>query len=147
MEYSTILIAITLSIAFFSQGVAGFAAGLIAMPLLITVLPVQTAVALMSTYFFVFSCIFVFLNRKLIDTQILKEIGIAILIGLCMGTYGLKYGNPLILKKILGIFLLLYVAYYFSKKKKIALIDKLGWFFVWLLNLCRNQFSSTVNRI
>ncbi len=142
MEYTTIFIAITLAIAFFSQGVAGFAAGLIAMPLLIMVLPVQTSVALMTSYFFVFSCIFVFLNRKLIDKQILKEIGIGIFVGLCMGTYGLKYGNPLILKKVLGVFILGYVIYYYSKKKKIALFNRLGWLFGWLSGLFGGLFAT-----
>ena len=132
MELETLQIALIIagiSLGFYVQTVAGFGSALLALPVLLTTLGLQEAVALISVFFFLFSCYQVFKNRKLADRDTVIKLIVGIALGLVAGILLLKYGRPLILKKGLGVFILIYVGYLLLKQKKIAWFDKFGLFF------------------
>ena len=126
MDVNLIIIIVAVSLGFFVQTVVGFAAALVAIPILLQVMNLQESVALMSVFFFLFSIVLIYKNWKLIDKNTIKEMVVGIIIGLILGTLILKFGSPLILKKGLGVFVLLYVGYSLLKKKRIAIIQKFG---------------------
>ncbi len=120
------VIGIGIGLGFYVQTVAGFAAGLFAIPILISVLPMQEAIALMSIFLLIFSVILVYKNRKKIEQKTVLELSIGVIIGLSFGTLILKTGNPIFLKRLLGVFTILFVAYNFLSRKKLKIPGKLG---------------------
>ena len=63
MEVTFLLIIIIgVGIGFYIQTVAGFAAALVTLPIILKVLNIQEAVALMSIFFFLFSIILIYKN-------------------------------------------------------------------------------------
>lgn len=127
---------------FYVQTVVGFGAALVAIPIIIHVLNLQEAVALMSIFFLIFSIVLIYKNRQFIDKAIILEMSVGILVGLVLGITILKFGNPIVLKKGLGVFLVLYVIYSYVKKQKIKLIKKLGLLFGFLGGFFGGLFST-----
>jgi uncharacterized membrane protein YfcA len=130
MELTAILI-ITLGIClgFFVQTVSGFGAPLIALPILLFFLDLPAAVALMSVFFIAFSLIMVTPCWKDVNKKILLDLIKSSIIGLIIGVYLLKYSDPFVLKKILGVLIILYVAYYLLVKKELKLFKGAEWLF------------------
>lgn len=137
-----IILTLGIALGFYVQTVAGFAAALVALPIILIVLDIQEAVALLSIFFFIFSIILIYKNWKLIDKKIVLDVSIGAVIGLILGIVILKFGSPLILKKALGIFILLFVAYSFIKKKKVKLFEKFGMIFGFIGGLFSGIFST-----
>ena len=130
MEAIHILILIIgVGLGFYVQSVLGFAAALVALPIILNVLNIQESVALLSIFFLIFSILLISKSWKLIDKKTILEMLIGIIAGLLLGIYILKFGSPIILKKALGIFVILFVGYLFIKKKKIKFFKKLGLLF------------------
>jgi len=130
MEAIHILILIIgVGLGFYVQSVLGFAAALVALPIILNVLNIQESVALLSIFFLIFSILLISKSWKLIDKKTILEMSIGIIAGLLLGIYILKFGSPIILKKALGIFVILFVGYLFIKKKKIKFFKKLGLLF------------------
>tara|TARA_R100001369_G_scaffold20091_2_gene36842 strand:+ start:26000 stop:26719 length:720 start_codon:yes stop_codon:yes gene_type:complete len=137
MEFDLYLIvSIAIFLGFFVQTVIGFAGSLIALPVLLlgTVLP--DAIAYISI-FYIFSSIFL-INKEWnnIDFSILSRLAIPTIIGVIVGILVLAFTNPIVLKKGLGIFIILYVIYIsFIKadfqigKKSVSVLGVLGGFF------------------
>ncbi|MBU0576942.1 sulfite exporter TauE/SafE family protein [Patescibacteria group bacterium] len=121
-----LLLAIGVGLGFYVQTVVGFAAALVALPIILNVLQIQEAIALMAIFFLIFAIIFIYKDWKDIDKKIITELGIGMILGSIAGVFILKFGNPIILKKGLGIFILFYVAYTYAKKNKIKCFHKLG---------------------
>jgi len=116
----TILILIfAVSFGFFVQTIVGFASNLVALPILLFVLPFQEAIALMSIYLFIFSAVTIYKYWEDIDKKIVIELAIGSLIGLALGIYLLKFGNPIVIKKGFGVFLIAYVIYQYVKKPSV----------------------------
>ena len=113
-----IIAGIGIGVGFYVQTVVGFAASLFAIPILLSVLPMQQAIALMSVFLLLFSIVLVYKNWQSIEKKTVLELSIGIIIGLSAGVTILKTGSPVILKKLLGIFILLFIAYNYLKKKK-----------------------------
>lgn len=137
-----LIIIIGVGIGFYIQTVAGFAAALVTLPIILKVLNIQEAVALMSIFFFLFSIILIYKNWKLINRKVVIEMSIGIVIGLFLGIWILKFGNPIVLMKALGIFILLFVGHSYFKKKKIKIIRKLGILFGFVGGIFSGLFST-----
>ena len=143
MDIVTFLIlALGIFLGFFVQTIAGFAAGLIALPILCIVLPLPEASAFISVFFFIFSALMIYKSWDHIDKKIIFEMLPGIILGLILGVYVLKAGDPVILKKILGIFIILYVIYTRLKKVEIRLFKKLGLLFGLMGGFASGVFSS-----
>lgn len=139
---TSLILALGIGIGFFAQTVFGFAATLIAFPILMIVLSLQESIALTSIFLLLFSGILVYQNRKLMNKKIVLEMGIGGIIGLVIGVQILKLGNPEILNKLLGVFIVLYASYSFIKKREIKIFNNLGFLFSFLGGFFSGLFSS-----
>lgn len=143
MDFLTLIILIVaIFLGIYIQTVLGFAAALVAIPILLITLSIQEAVAFVSIIFVVFSIILIYNNWKDIDKKVVGKITIGVILGLLLGIYFLKYGNPVILKKLLGVFVILYVGYSFIQKKKIKLFKKMGIPFGFLGGIFSGLFAT-----
>jgi len=139
--YLLVLI-IGVGLGFYVQAVLGFAASLVALPIILNVLNIQESVALMSIFFFIFSVTLTWKNWRLIDRHTILELSLGIIAGLLLGIYVLKFGSPIILKKALGVFVILFVGYLFIKNTKIKFPKKTGPFFGFLGGIFSGLFSA-----
>ena len=143
MEPILLIISIfAIFIGIFVQTVVGFAAGLITMPILLTVFSIQEATAIMSVFLLIFSAIQLKKDWRDVNKKVIKELIFSIFIGMILGVYLLKHGNPIFLKKSFGVFILCYVMYSFYKKKKIKIINNLGSLFGFLGGFASGLFNS-----
>lgn len=143
METLPLIILIAgISLGFFIQTVAGFAGGLFALPIILQVIPMQEAVAYLSVFLCLFSILLVYRNWNNIDKKTVQELGVGIIVGLAAGVGILKMGSPLILKRLLGVFILLFVAYHFLKKKKLNFPGRWGILFGLAGGVFSGMFSA-----
>ena len=106
---------------FYVQTVIGFAGSLIALPILLLGMKLPDAIAYISI-FYLFSSVFLIKKEwKNIDKKIIFKLAITSVIGVILGILLLTFSKPILLKKGLGVFILLYVAYVLYGKKKIKL--------------------------
>lgn len=125
-------LATAIFLGFYVQTVVGFAGALIALPILLLKLEFADAVTYISI-FYVFSSLFLVRKEwKNMDKKILVRLAIASLVGVLIGISVLLFAKPLILKKALGVFILLYVGHSLFGKKKIVL-SKIGVYIVGVL--------------
>ena len=136
------VIGIGIGLGFYVQTVAGFAAGLFAIPILISVLPMQEAIALMSIFLLIFSVILVYKNWKKIEQKTVLELSVGVIIGLGVGILILKTGNPIFLKRLLGAFTILFVAYNFISRNKLKIPGNLGVLFGLAGGIFSGMFSA-----
>jgi len=121
-----IILTAGIGLGFFVQTVAGFAGGLFALPILLQVIPMQEAVAYLSVFLCIFSILLVHKTWPQIDKKTVKELAAGIIVGLAAGVFILKAGSPIVLKRLLGVFILMFVGYHCLKKRKIKLSGRLG---------------------
>jgi len=131
-----------IGLGFFVQTVAGFAGGLFALPIILQVIPMQEAVAYLSVFLCLFSILLVYKTWPEIDKKTVKELSLGIVVGLAVGVIILKLGSPDILKRLLGVFILLFVGYHFLKKKKIRIPGGSGLFFGLAGGVFSGMFSA-----
>jgi len=136
------VIGIGIGLGFYVQTVAGFAAGLFAIPILISVLPMEEAIALMSIFLLIFSVILVYKNWKKIEQKTVLELSVGVIIGLGVGILILKTGNPIFLKRLLGAFTILFVAYNFISRNKLKIPGNLGVLFGLAGGIFSGMFSA-----
>lgn len=131
-----IIVSIAIFFGFFVQTVVGFAGSLIALPILLLSVALPDAIAYISI-FYIFSSIFL-INKEWnnIDFSILSRLAIPTIIGVVIGILVLAFTNPILLKKGLGIFIIVYVMYvslikgqFEVGRKIVALLGILGGFF------------------
>ena len=119
-----ILLGIAIFCGFFVQTVVGFAGSLISLPILLIGLKLPDAIAYISI-FYLFSSIFLVSKEwKNIDKSVIGKLGIASAVGVVAGIVVLTYSQPVVLKKALGIFILLYVIYVLTGKTNLKLGNK-----------------------
>lgn len=112
-------------IGFYVQTVIGFAGSLMALPILLFKMELPDAIAYISI-FYLFSSFFLIKKEwKNINRNIILQLAIASIIGVILGILILTFAKPLILKRGLGLFILVYVSYVLFGKKKIKL-NKFG---------------------
>lgn len=108
-------------VGFYVQTVIGFAGSLMALPILLFKMELPDAIAYISI-FYLFSSFFLITKEwKNIDKKIILQLAVASIIGVVLGIVVLTYTKPIILKRGLGVFILLYVAYAILGKRKIKL--------------------------
>lgn len=121
-----IVIILAISIGFFVQAVAGFAAALTSLPILLLVLELPDAVALLSFLFVISSILLVMDSWREARWRIVIQLAIGILIGLLIGVWLLVNSPSSVLKQLLGVFILLYVGYTYISHKHIKAFDRLA---------------------
>lgn len=116
-----LLLAFGIFIGFYVQTVVGFAGSLVALPILLFGLEFQDAVAYISI-FYVFSSISLLAREwPNMEKKILLQLAITSVIGVVVGIVVLTFAKPVLLKKGLGIFILLYIAHSILGKRKVIL--------------------------
>ncbi|MBR9700198.1 TSUP family transporter [Candidatus Woesearchaeota archaeon] len=113
-----IIILIAVFIGFFVQGILGFGGGLVAMPLLVISLSVVDSVAVLSGLMAVHSVWFTYTLRRKTEWKIALPLGLGGILGIIVGVALLLLSPPLLLRKLLGAYLLLYIGYYFWSAHK-----------------------------
>lgn len=109
MDYNLlILLGTAIFCGFFVQTVVGFAGSLIALPILLIGLRLPDAIAYISIFYLFSSISLVYKEWKYIDKNVIKKFSITSIIGIITV---LTFSQPILLKKALGVFVLLYVAY------------------------------------
>jgi len=97
--------------ATFVQGIAGFAAALIAMPLVMKMLGAQTAVPLMAPIFLFLMSIMLIRYRSSMNFKAVWRLAIATLFGIPFGLYILRHISEAITLPIFGVFIVFYAVY------------------------------------
>lgn len=115
----TALVIITVGIfcGFFVQTVVGFAGALVAMPILLFAVDLPTAISYITIFYAIASIYLVYKERKNIDRKAIIRLSISSLIGTILGVWVLSFGSPDVLKRALGIFIVLYVIYELYNKQ------------------------------
>lgn len=120
-----LILALGIFVGFYVQTVIGFAGSLIALPILLFAMELPDAIAYISI-FYLFSSFFLIKKEwKNIDRSIILTLALTSVVGVVLGILLLTIAKPILLKKGLGVFILLYVTYISFGKKKIRL-NKLG---------------------
>ena len=119
-----LLLSIAIFCGFFVQTMVGFAGSLIALPILLIGLKLPDAIAYISIFYFFSSAFLVYKEWKNIDQNVILKLGWASLIGVVIGIVVLTHSRPIVLKKALGLFILLYVAYTIFGKTSLRLGSK-----------------------
>jgi hypothetical protein len=122
MDVNIILI-LTLGIfvGFYVQTVVGFAGSLMALPILLLAMDLPNAIAYISIFYLFSSAFLITKEWHNIDKTIILKLALTSIIGVILGIVVLTFSKPIILKKALGIFILIYVAYVSFGKKKVEL--------------------------
>jgi len=141
---NTTLLVLTIGIfaGFFIQTIIGFGGALIALPFLLLVMPLSEAVSYISIFYLISAPIYVYREWEHIDKSLLKKIAISSFFGVLVGIVVLVYGKPLILKKALGIFIMLFVLNSLRVKKKSMLFKKTKHFLGFLGGFFSGVFST-----
>ncbi len=143
MELHQLVILIAgIGLGFFVQTVAGFAGGLFALPIILQVIPMQEAVAYLSIFLCLFSILLVYKTWNQIDKKTVGELAAGIVVGLAAGVFILKLGSPLFLKRLLGVFILLFVGYHYLEKRKFHVPGRLGILFGLAGGVFSGMFSA-----
>ena len=116
-----LILIIGIFIGFYVQTVIGFAGSLMALPILLLGMELPDAIAYISIFYLFSSAFLITKERKNIDKKIILKLAITSVIGVILGILVLTFSKPILLKKGLGVFILLYVFYVSFGKKKITL--------------------------
>lgn len=116
-----LILIIGIFVGFYVQTVIGFAGSLMALPILLFGMQLPDAIAYISIFYLFSSAFLITKEWKNIDKKIILRLALASVIGVILGILVLTYSKPIILKKGLGVFILLYVAYVYFGKKEIKL--------------------------
>lgn len=127
---------------FFIQTIIGFAGALIALPFLLMAMPLPSAIAYISIFYFISSPYYVFKEWENIDMQLLKKLAISSLIGVVAGIILLIYAKPILLKKALGVFIILFVLNSLRPKKERQIGTKMKYTFGFLGGFFSGVFST-----
>ena len=119
-----ILLGTAIFCGFFVQTVVGFAGSLIALPILLIGLKLPDAIAYISIFYLFSSISLVYKEWKNIDKNVIGKLSIPSTIGVLVGIFVLTYSQPIILKRALGVFILIYVAYVVIGKIDLKLGNK-----------------------
>jgi hypothetical protein len=119
----TIILILTLGIfvGFYVQTVVGFAGSLMVLPILLLGMDLPNAIAYISIFYLFSSAFLITKEWHNIDKTIILKLAITSVIGVILGIVVLTFSKPILLKKALGVFILIYVAYVSFGKKKVEL--------------------------
>lgn len=115
------ILAIGIFTGFYVQTVVGFAGSLIALPILLFGMQLPDAIAYISIFYLFSSAFLISKEWKNIDKKMIFQLTITSITGVLLGILILAFSKPLLLKKALGVFILMYVVYIAIGKKRISL--------------------------
>lgn len=136
------VVALGVFLGFFVQTIIGFAAVLVALPILLTVLELRDAVVFISLLLAVFSILLIYQNYRDMELGVVREVGGSGFIGLVAGLYLLTIGNPALLKQGLGLFILLYAAYVLWSGKRVIAVNRFGLLFGFIGGIFSGLYST-----
>ncbi|WP_109299346.1 sulfite exporter TauE/SafE family protein [Aquimarina sp. AU474] len=152
MDTFIVVLALGIFIGFFIQTILGFGGALVALPILLYTMSLSEAIAYLSIFYMLSS---IYLMRKeweYIDKGLLKKMTLSSLIGVGIGILILSFAKPLLLKKALGLFIILYVVYKLKSNKSFTLhgnvqfiLGLLGGFFSGLFSTGGPLYVVVVN--
>jgi len=142
MDMTLLLLIIGIFVGFFIQTIIGFAGALIALPFLLLVMPLPSAIAYLSIFYFISTPYYVFKEWENIDKQLLKKLAISSLVGVIVGIVLLIYTKPILLKKALGVFIILFVLNSLRPKKDLQIGSKMKYTFGFLGGFFSGVFST-----
>jgi uncharacterized membrane protein YfcA len=137
-----LLLTIGIFTGFFIQTIIGFAGALIALPFLLFVMPLSEAVCYISIFYFISTPIYVYKEWEHIDKELVKKLALSSFIGVIVGIIVLTYGKPIILKKALGIFIILFVLNSLRINKVLPLITKMKHLFGFMGGFFSGLFAT-----
>lgn len=108
---STALIVVIVTFAVFTQSVAGFGLGLIAMPLLIGILGVQVAAPLIALVAITVEVVLLIHYRHALNLRTLGRLSLASLAGIPIGIFIAAHANERFVLTLLGIVMIFYALY------------------------------------
>ena len=130
MDDIKVYILIIIFIATLVRSTFGFGESLIAVPLLILFIPMETAVPLSVLLSIVVAAVVVVQDRKQIHFNSAKWLIIFAAFGIPVGLFLLIYGNENFIKSGLGLLIILYSVYSLFAKQNFKLkTDSMGWLF------------------
>ncbi len=106
-----ITLSLGIFIGFLVQAFTGFAAGAIALPILVFAFPLQDSVVIISVLLFLSSLLLTIKNWRFIDKAVLSRLAWVSTVGIAFGVATLKFGNPKLLVQLLGLFIIAYSTY------------------------------------
>jgi uncharacterized membrane protein YfcA len=142
MDTMLLLLTIGIFTGFFIQTIIGFAGALIALPFLLFVMPLSEAVCYISIFYFISTPIYVYKEWEHIDKELVKKLALSSFIGVIVGIIVLTYGKPIILKKALGIFIILFVLNSLRINKVLPLITKMKHLFGFMGGFFSGLFAT-----
>jgi len=137
-----LLLIIGIFVGFFIQTIIGFAGALIALPFLLLVMPLPSAIAYLSIFYLISTPYYVYKEWGHIDKHLLKKLAISSLVGVITGIILLIYTKPIVLKKALGVFIILFVLNSLRPKKERHVGSKLKYTFGFLGGFFSGVFST-----
>ncbi|MEP0266406.1 sulfite exporter TauE/SafE family protein [Dokdonia sp.] len=142
MDTTLLLLIIGIFTGFFIQTIIGFAGALISLPFLLFVMPLPDAIAYITIFYAISSPIYIYREWKQIDKVLLKKLIISSIIGVVVGGVVLLYSQPSILKKALGVFIILFVINKVRSKKEFKFSSKFEYLFGFLGGFFSGVFST-----
>lgn len=142
MDMMLALLATGIFTGFFVQTITGFAGALVALPFLLFVMPLPDAIGYLSIFYMISTPFHVYKEWEYIDKNLLKKLVISSFIGLLLGIVVLSYGQPIILKRALGIFIILYALHSAKSKKEVQFFSKMKYVFGFLGGFFSGVFST-----
>lgn len=142
MDNMLLILIIGTFLGFFIQTIIGFAGALIALPILLLAMPLPEAIAYISIFYFISTPVFVYREWNNMDKTILKKLALSSIVGVIIGIVILSYGQPLILKKALGIFIILFVLHGLRVQKQVKQVFKMEYTFGFLGGFFSGVFST-----
>lgn len=142
MDTMLIILILGTFLGFFIQTIIGFAGALVALPILLVAMPLPEAIAYISIFYFISTPVFVYREWRNMDKIILKKLAFSSIIGVVIGIVILSYGQPMILKKALGIFIILFVLNSLRVQSQIKIASKMEYTFGFLGGFFSGVFST-----
>ncbi len=142
MDMMLLLLIFGIFLGFFVQTIIGFGAALISLPILLYVMPLSEGVAYLSIFNLISTPFYIYKEWKYIDRKLLKELALSSGLGVLLGILILVYGHPILLKKALGVFILLFVINSLIKRKEIKLFPIMKPIFGFLGGFFSGVFST-----
>jgi uncharacterized membrane protein YfcA len=127
LEYTPFLIiGLALFLGFFVHSIVGFAAALVAMPLLLQLLTIQESVGILSVFILIFSGLTTYREWQHIDRNVTYRLAWGMLPGVIFGSWILSHVETEIMKRLLGGFILLFILSTYIRNKKLSSVANLG---------------------
>lgn len=143
MENVFIMLLLIIFIAAFVQGLSGFGFQLVALPLLSLVINIKEAIPLAALCGYLVNIYLIISLRQHIKIFTLKRLIVGATVGIPIGAYFLASADPVIVERLLGIFIVSFALLtYFKVIKNIGLNVNWGYIFGLFSGLLGGAFNT-----